>query len=128
MFVVDTHALLWHLTEDEKLGEKAKEVLAKGDRGEVIVVIPTIVLAESLFILEKKKVDLEFKDIIRKIEKSLNYVVYPLYLQTVLACNELKEIPEMHDRIIIATAKALDAEIITKDDEITKFKEVKVIW
>jgi len=128
MFVVDTHALLWHLTKDEKLGENAKEILAKADMGEVVVIIPTIVLAESLFIVEKKKADLEFKDIIRKIERSLNYVVYPLYIQTVLACSDLKEIPEIHDRIIVATAKALDAEIITKDDEINKFKDVRVIW
>ncbi len=128
MFVVDTHALLWHLTDDKKLGENAKEILAKADRGEVVVIIPTIVLAESLFIIEKKKADLEFKDIIRKIERSLNYVVYPLYIQTVLACNELKEIPEIHDRIIVATAKALNAEIITKDGEINKFKDVRVIW
>lgn len=128
MFVVDTHALLWHLTEDEKLGENAKEILAKADGGEVVIIIPTIVLAESLFIIEKKKADLVFKDIIRKIEKSLNYVVYPLYIQTVLACSDLKEIPEIHDRIIVATAKALNAGIISKDDEINKFKDVKVIW
>ncbi len=75
MFVVDTHALLWHLTEDTKLGRKAKEVLDKADRGETTAVIPAIILAEALFILEKKRADLKFKDVLRKIERSLNYVV-----------------------------------------------------
>ncbi|ATZ61587.2 MAG: PIN domain-containing protein [Methanosarcinales archaeon Met12] len=75
MFVVDTHALLWHLTEDTKLGRKAKEVLDKADRGETTAVIPAIILAEALFILEKKRADLKFKDGLRKIERSLNYVV-----------------------------------------------------
>jgi predicted nucleic acid-binding protein len=50
MFVVDTHALLWHLTEDDKLGRKAKEVLDDADRGERTIIVPTMVLAESLFI------------------------------------------------------------------------------
>ena len=50
------------------------------------------------------------------------------HAQTVLACSELKEIPEIHDRIIVATAKALNAEIITKDGEINKFKDIRVIW
>jgi|LGVF01.1.fsa_nt_gb predicted nucleic acid-binding protein len=66
MFVVDTHPLLWHLTEDAKLGRRAKEVLDKTDRGEITVIVPTIVLAEALFILEKKRADLKFKDISRK--------------------------------------------------------------
>jgi PIN domain nuclease of toxin-antitoxin system len=61
------------------------------------------------------------------IEDSLNYVVYPLYLQTVLECQELKKIPDMHDRIIVATAKILRAKVLTKDEEIIEFGEVEVV-
>jgi PIN domain nuclease of toxin-antitoxin system len=31
IFVADTHALLWYLTEDKKLGIKAQEVFEKAD-------------------------------------------------------------------------------------------------
>lgn len=61
---MDTHALLWHLTEDDKLGRKAKEVLDGGDRGEKTIIIPTMVSTEALFILEKKRVDLKFREIL----------------------------------------------------------------
>ena len=128
MFIVDTHALLWHLTEDDKLGGKAKEVLDRADRGEVTIIISTIVLMEALFILEKKKLDLKFREILSRIKKSLNYVVYPLHLQTVLKCQELKEISDIHDRIIVATAKILGAKVLTKDEEIVKSGKVEVVW
>lgn len=128
MFVVDTHPLLWHLTEDVKLGRRAKEVLDKTDRGEITVIVPTIVLAEALFILEKKRADLEFKDVLKKIARSLNYAAYPLDLQIILKCQELKKIPEIHDRIIVATAKILGAKVLTRNRKIAKSGEVEVMW
>jgi len=38
------------------------------------------------------------------------------------------KLKEMHDRIIVATAKLLNAVLITKDEEIIKSKIVKTIW
>lgn len=34
----------------------------------------------------------------------------------------------MHDRILVATAKLLNAALITKDEEIIKSKVVRTIW
>lgn len=31
IFVTDTHALLWYLTEDERLGKKALKIFDKAD-------------------------------------------------------------------------------------------------
>lgn len=70
VFVTDTHALLWHLTEDESLSKKAREIFGRADHGEVDVVIPTTVLAEALFITEKHRVDLKFMEIIEDIRNS----------------------------------------------------------
>lgn len=36
--------------------------------------------------------------------------------------------PDPSDRIIIATAKYLGAQLITKDDKIIKYKHIKTIW
>ena len=54
MYVVDTHALIWYLTDDERLGSEAKKVLESIDKEKDIGVIPTIVLIEALAIFEKK--------------------------------------------------------------------------
>ena len=46
MYVADTHAFLWFLTEDKiltedkKLGKKAKEIFGACDKGEAIIAIP----------------------------------------------------------------------------------------
>jgi PIN domain nuclease of toxin-antitoxin system len=40
----------------------------------------------------------------------------------------LKEIPELHDKIIVSTAKYLKAPIITKDKVLQKLPKVKTIW
>ena len=108
LYVVDTHALLWYLAEDQSLGKKAKKVLDRADKGDVDIVIPTTVLAEALFITEKHKVDFEFLDIIETIKNSSNYTISPLDIEIILRCHDLKSIPELHDRIIVATAILLE--------------------
>jgi PIN domain nuclease of toxin-antitoxin system len=36
--------------------------------------------------------------------------------------------PDPHDRIIVATAKLLNAKLITKDENTKKTKIVKIVW
>jgi PIN domain nuclease of toxin-antitoxin system len=40
----------------------------------------------------------------------------------------LKEIPELHDKIIISTAKHLNLPIITKDKSLRNLTSIKTIW
>jgi len=128
MYVADTHSFIWFLTRDERLSEKAKEIFRSCDEGNTIIVIPSIVLFECLYICEKKKVDLEFRQIIEKIESTLNYLVYPLDEEVILSCQGIKEITEPHDRIIVATTKLLNAKLITKDEKIRNSKIVETVW
>jgi predicted nucleic acid-binding protein len=128
IFVTDTHALLWYLTEDKRLGKKALKIFEKVDKGDAEIIIPTTVLAEALFITEKHKVDIKFMDIIEEIENSSNYFIHPLDLEVILKCHELLKIPELHDRVIVATSLLLDAKLITKDAIITESKIVEVVW
>jgi len=64
----------------------------------------------------------------RKINDSGNFVIialdYPI-LQKMIA---LKEIPELHDKIIVSTAKYLNLPIITKDKSLRDFTSIKTIW
>src|SRR3989338_2411369 len=112
IYVADTHSLIWFLTDDKKLGNKAKEVLEKADEGKLIIIVPTIVLAELVFICEKKDASVKFKDVMDKINERSN----------------LTQIPEMHDRIITATAKLNRAVLITKDPDIVEAGIIETIW
>jgi PIN domain nuclease of toxin-antitoxin system len=128
MYVADTHSFLWFLTKDERLGSKAKEIFRLCDQGREIIVIPAIVLLECLYICEKKKIDLKFKEILLKMKNTFNYITYPLDEEIVLECQNLKQFSDLHDRIVIATAKLLNAQLITKDEKIKKSKLVKTVW
>lgn len=127
MYVADTHALMWFLTEDDRLGKEAKKIFLKADRGETSIVIPTIVLAESLFIAEKNRVDVEFGTVLDRINEGLNYDVYSLDLGVILECQKLRGF-ELHDRIIMATAKLLNAKVLSRDRKIRKSGIVECAW
>jgi PIN domain nuclease of toxin-antitoxin system len=127
-FVTDTHALLWWFTDSPRISSKASEIFQKCERGENVVFIPSIVIAESLSIFDKKRISFNFKNLFKKIHTSENFVLialdYPILQQMVA----LKEVPELHDKIIVSTAKYLKLPIITKDKTLQKLPSVKTIW
>lgn len=128
IYIADTHSLIWFLSEDNKLSIKAKEIFEMSEIGEHTIVIPTIVLAEILYICEGKNRQKEFFETVEKIVRGINYMTYDLDLNVILECKNLSKIPDMHDRIIASTAKLLNAIIITKDKEIIDSNYVKTIW
>ena len=128
MYVTDAHGFIWFLTGDEKLGENAKKIFLSADEGDTTIIIPSIVLLETLHICEKHRAELRFKSVLDKIQNTLNYPLYPLDTRIIVECQTLKQIPELHDRVIVATAKLLNAKLITKDKQIKESKLVEVIW
>ena len=57
-----------------------------------------------------------------------DFVEYPLNLRVVRAAQQITDIPELHDRLIAATAKALDTKLITNDLKIQASSFVQTIW
>ena len=49
-FIVDTHALIWHLEGRSSIGAAAKAII---DTPESELVLPIIALAEAVFIVDK---------------------------------------------------------------------------
>ena len=127
-FVADTHALLWWFTNSPRMSSKASEVFEKCEKGENIIFIPSIVIAESLSIFDKKRISFNFKNLLKKIHTSENFVIialdYPILQKMVV----LKEVPELHDKIIVSTAKYLKLPIITKDKTLQRLPSIKTIW
>lgn len=128
IYVTDTHSLIWFLTNDNKLGKNALKIFQSADEGKCIIIIPTIVLAEISHIIEKGKTNIKFRDILIKLENSLNYIPYNLDLEIILKTQQLIKIPEIHDRIITAIASLINASILTKDQTIKGSGYVKTIW
>jgi len=53
VYVLDTHALIWYLRSDRKLGAQAAAIFEAAKRGETLLVVSAIVIAE-LFYADKK--------------------------------------------------------------------------
>ena len=127
-FVADTHALIWWFTDSPRISSKASEIFEECEKGENIIFIPTIVIAESLSIFEKKRISFNFKNLFKKIDTSENFILIALDYPILKKMVDLKEIPELHDKIIVSTAKYLDLPIITKDKILQKLSSIKTIW
>jgi PIN domain nuclease of toxin-antitoxin system len=127
-YIVDTHALFWYLSADPKLGQKAKEVFKRSEKGKCDLVVPIVVLLEALVIIEKLKVNFTWKEFIEAISVFPKVVVYPINSQILPVIREVSSKLELHDRSIVATAKVFSAPVITLDPEIKKYGKVGIIW
>lgn len=126
-YVADTHSFLWYLTDSPQLSQKARAIFDACDRGEAIIIIPAIVLLESIDIFDKKKIDLNFEELVLKISQANNFIFSEINWSLILETNKVKGLKDLHDRIIIATAKVFDAFLISKDGTIRSFYE-RTIW
>lgn len=127
-FVADTHSLVWYFTKAISLSETARSCFKRSENNEAIIFVPTIVLAEALFISEKKRIAFDYEDFTINILASTNYSVYPFDFEILSKLKTLRAIPELHDRIITATALLTSSTLITKDQAITSSGLVKTIW
>jgi PIN domain nuclease of toxin-antitoxin system len=126
-FVTDTHSLVWYFTDDLRLSRRAlKSFESTVKEGQIIV--PTVVLAEILFIAQKGRVNLGFTETVAMIEAMDNFEIAPLDLEVLRMADRIEAPLEMHDKLIVATALCYDSSLITRDEQITKSKAVKTVW
>ncbi|PIV06177.1 MAG: hypothetical protein COS57_04770 [Syntrophobacterales bacterium CG03_land_8_20_14_0_80_58_14] len=127
-YVVDTHALLWWFTDNPKLGPQATQIFQKCEQGKNVLFVPSIVIAEALSIFDKKRVAFDFRKLFTKITKSENYFIISLDLSILQKMIDLKDIPELHDKIIVSTAKYLNLPLIAKDSVLRDLPHVNTVW
>ena len=126
-YVTDTHSLIWYFTDDQRLSKKAlKSFESTVKAGQIIV--PTVVLAEVLFIAKKGRIPIDFMKTVAKIEALANFQIAPLDLDVLKIAENIDAPLEMHDKLIVATAIRYEAALITRDEQITKSAVVKTIW
>jgi len=127
-FVTDTHPLIWWFIGSPRITPKAVEIFEGCESGQNIIFIPSIVLAESLSIFDKKRITFDFRRLLERIEDSENFIIIPLDYPILQKMIDLKDIPELHDKIIVSTSRYLDAPIITKDKMIQNLPHIKSVW
>lgn len=128
IYVTDTHALIWYLSDQSKLGENAKSIFDAAEKGETQIVIPAIVIAEMYYANRRSSLFDNFWSSYERLRNS-PFFQFELFTHThVLDFDRDSAVPEMHDRIIVGVARRLDVPLITVDRQITTSRIVRVVW
>lgn len=125
--VLDTHSLLWYLVDDSRLSAAATLEFQAIGRGSVTGLIPTIVLAELLWIYERRLLGPTFDEVVSKLQTSRNFEIIPLTLGILRLMGGLAPL-ELHDRAIVATVLSLNSRLMTRDQAIRGMGLVNCIW
>jgi len=125
-YVLDTHILIWYFIGSRRLESKAIEAIDKCRFSGGKLLVPTIVLSECLDIAEKGKVQFDFNKMYQLIKDDPGFEIISFTVEIFDETVRIKAIKEIHDRIISATARFYDTEIITKDGIIKHSGEVEL--
>jgi PIN domain nuclease of toxin-antitoxin system len=126
-YVTDTHALVWYFTDDSRLSNKALEAFEQ-TTDEGIIIVPSIVLAEIIFISKKGRITLSFDETIRKIVEYRNFDIAALDSDILKLADKIEPDMEMHDKLIVATSLYFNATLITRDRRIKQSGIISTIW
>jgi PIN domain nuclease of toxin-antitoxin system len=127
IYVIDTHTLVWYFEDSPKLSSTAKHALDQIENGNALGIVPTIVLAEIVHLADNNKIPINISETIARLRQVSSFGIVSLDLSVILLMIPLKTF-EIHDRVIIATAKFFEASLITKDEQIHESNSVRCIW
>jgi PIN domain nuclease of toxin-antitoxin system len=130
-YVIDTHALIWFLEGNPRLGTNAKAILSHPDSR---LIIPATTLAEAVWIVERGRTCIpSAKDVISAVEADSRVIIYPLDKDVIEITMNLSAINEMHDRQIVATViflanKGEGVQLLSCDKNIVESCLVPITW
>jgi PIN domain nuclease of toxin-antitoxin system len=128
VYTTDTHALLWYLQASPKLGPAAIAAFQEAERGEAVIKIPVIVLAELYYANQKLGRPLDFKTELAKLRRIRKFHFVPFFSTDIADFDNATAVPEMHDRIIVNVALRFGGPCITRDSEIIASGLVPIVW
>lgn len=126
-FVTDTMALVLRL-EQRRLGSRAKTLFDAMETGTAMIHVPSLVFAEILYLSEKRRIALTLHSVEDYFARFPNCRELPLSFSVIQTAAEIDDIPELHDRLIAATARSRGVELITNDPVIQLSAFVQTVW
>lgn len=125
-FLLDTHTLIWFITDDDELPINIKEKI-ENSSNLCFVSIASMWELGIKYSLGKLKLKVDLKKIFELIDQS-GLVILPIMLKHILTNVSLDFYHrDPFDRIIIAQAKSDDLTLLSKDQEF-KHYDIDLFW
>jgi len=128
IYVLDTHVLIWYFIGSKRLRRELKERIDETRCRGGCLLVPTIVLSEALDVAEKGRVELDFAEMYRLIQEEPEFEIVGFGSEVFEEMMRVRGIQEIHDRIIVATARFYGVGVLTKDQIIRDSGEVEALW
>lgn len=126
--VIDTHALVWHLSNPKRLGAGARKVLRGADAGRTEILIPAIVVVELTLLQRAGRRTVGAAEVHAVLAAQPAFRIAPLDFVQAIEFSLLSTIDDPFDRMIVAAARVLGAPLLTADAEMHTAALVPVIW
>jgi PIN domain nuclease of toxin-antitoxin system len=126
LYVIDTHVLIWYFTGNRRLSEDVRNTIDQVRQQGGRLLVPTIVLAEALNIAAKGRVVFDFDLLYQLVLNEPEFEIAEFGVEVFEETLRVSKIPEIHDRIIVATSLFYGANLLTKDGVIRSSGEVNI--
>ncbi len=126
-YLIDTVTVVRHFGGKGKIGRTATQILDTIEERNDLLVISVVSLMEIMYLAEKHRININLSETIERIDTSSKYTVVNL-IPEILQVAETVIFPELHDRLILATAKWLNVPIISSDEAFETISDIMVIW
>lgn len=111
-YILDTHPLIFRFSDPGQLGSAAKKAFLDSTS---TFLVPTMALLEVQYLIEIGRVKPQIGDLIRRIEQHETMRIVAFAESELLAAVVDNGSRDPFDRIILATAQARRAPLITRD-------------
>ncbi len=125
--LLDTVAVVRHFSGVGRIGRTAAGVLDSIEAGDDLMLISAVSLMEILYLSEKDRIPVDLNETLRKIQASECYAVVDLNAEILKVAASL-DFRELHDRLILATAKWFEVPVLSSDGEFRQVEGIEVIW
>lgn len=132
MIVLDTHVLIWWVSEPDKLSLKAKKAIKSSIQENTKLLVSSISVWEVFLLYKKRSLEsnMDINSWLTKVE-SLPYLQF-IPVDNVIGSKSVMLPEPLHndpaDRIIIATAREYGAKLVTSDKKILNYRHVQSVW
>lgn len=127
-YVLDTHAAIFALAAPHKLGQRARQGLARVEAGDDRAWIPAAVVAEIVMLRELRRIEIGLPELQQAFEAAPGLSFLPLDLRQLQDFAALAALRDPFDRLIVSAARVLGARLVSKDARIAECGLVATIW